>query len=417
MVTGKTAAEECGDSSSVVSSADTNVSLPRVHHRIDSRVDQRVEGNSPSTAAPEYRASDHKAKQNQRHAEDRALEEACLMNDRRKEDEAEAAGRLNEDRVWLEERNRENELAAASSLLCLLPKAVICPVICPHPPSFFIDLDNMCAEVQALRVRFARRKRRIIRLLRWQTDMLLYCHAALEYERYYVRQEIDLVNMPNEKMRHQFRMEKYQDSYRLRDALQLPEIVIGENRVVVSRSLALAVLLKRLAYPNRWVDCMDLLGRERTQLSRIFNATVSAIYRKHSHLLENMDQPWLTTERVDLHAKAIHRACGYYDNCWGSIDGTARAIRRPKRHQRKQYSGHSRKHVMKFQSICTPDGIIANMYGSCAGRRHDGFMLGESNMRERLRHLSGKWGRKMCLSTTRDTLSVKRFKFPTKAAT
>ncbi|GAU97478.1 hypothetical protein RvY_08764 [Ramazzottius varieornatus] len=36
------------------------------------------------------------------------------------------------------------------------------------------------------------------------------------------------------------------------------------------------------------------------------------------------------------------------------------------------------------------------MYGPCAGRRHDGFMLGESNMRERLRHLSDKWGREMC---------------------
>ncbi|GAV09718.1 hypothetical protein RvY_19211 [Ramazzottius varieornatus] len=124
--------------------------------------------------------------------------------------------------------------------------------------------------------------------------MLLYCHAALEYERYYVRHEIALVNMPNEEVRCDFRMENHQDFCRLRDALQLPEVVIGENRVVVPRSLALAVLLKRLASPNRWVDCMDILDQERTHLSRIFNTTVSAIYRKHSHLLENMDQPWLT---------------------------------------------------------------------------------------------------------------------------
>ncbi|GAU92793.1 hypothetical protein RvY_04831 [Ramazzottius varieornatus] len=174
-----------------------------------------------------------------------------------------------------------------SSLLCLLPKAVICPVHQPHPPRFSIDLDNRCAEVQALRVRYARRKRRIIRLLRWQTYLLLYCHAALEYERYYVRHEIDLVNTPNEKMRYHFRMENYQDFCRLRDALQSPEVVIDENRVVVSRSLALAVLLKRLAFPNILIE-------------------------------------------------------------------------------------HPRKHVKKFQSICTPDGIIENMYGPCAGRRHDG---------------------------------------------
>ncbi|GAV08830.1 hypothetical protein RvY_18466 [Ramazzottius varieornatus] len=131
MVTGKTAAEEWDDSSSVVSSADTNVSLPRVHHRIDSRVNQCVEGNSPSTSALEYRASAQKANQtdkevtdarvraerqqeDQRRAEDRAFEQARLMNDRKKEDEAKAARRLKEDHVRQDERNRENELAVAS---------------------------------------------------------------------------------------------------------------------------------------------------------------------------------------------------------------------------------------------------------------------------------------------------------------
>ncbi|GAV02861.1 hypothetical protein RvY_13373 [Ramazzottius varieornatus] len=66
MVTGKTTAEEWDDSSSVVSSADTNVSLPRVHHRIDSRDNQHVEGNSPSTSAPEYRVPAQNANQSKR---------------------------------------------------------------------------------------------------------------------------------------------------------------------------------------------------------------------------------------------------------------------------------------------------------------------------------------------------------------
>ncbi|GAU96107.1 hypothetical protein RvY_07597 [Ramazzottius varieornatus] len=66
MVTGKTAAEEWDNSSSVVSSADANVSLPRVHDRIDSRVNQHVEGNRPSTSAPEYRPPAQEAKQSER---------------------------------------------------------------------------------------------------------------------------------------------------------------------------------------------------------------------------------------------------------------------------------------------------------------------------------------------------------------
>ncbi|GAV08796.1 hypothetical protein RvY_18439 [Ramazzottius varieornatus] len=56
MVTGKTAAEEWDDSSSVVSSADTNVSLPRVHHRIDNRVNHVEHTLNGGQNAPEARA-------------------------------------------------------------------------------------------------------------------------------------------------------------------------------------------------------------------------------------------------------------------------------------------------------------------------------------------------------------------------
>ena len=37
------------------------------------------------------------------------------------------------------------------------------------------------------------------------------------------------------------------------------------------------------------------------------------------------------------------------DCCWGFIDGTARPIARPKRHQKVMYSGHKRIHCLKFQ--------------------------------------------------------------------
>ena len=48
------------------------------------------------------------------------------------------------------------------------------------------------------------------------------------------------------------------------------------------------------------------------------------------------------------------------------------------------YSGHKRIHCLKFQSVVAPNGLIANLYGPIAGRRHDAFMLSVSNLQSKL---------------------------------
>ena len=42
---------------------------------------------------------------------------------------------------------------------------------------------------------------------------------------------------------------------------------------------------------------------------------------------------------------------------------------------------------MKFQSVITPDGIFACMFGAVNGNRHDSFMLNESQLLPRLREM------------------------------
>ncbi len=42
------------------------------------------------------------------------------------------------------------------------------------------------------------------------------------------------------------------------------------------------------------------------------------------------------------------------------------------------YSGHKRAHGMKFQSVVTPDGFFACIFGAVNGNRHDLHMLNES---------------------------------------
>ncbi|CAC5389771.1 unnamed protein product [Mytilus coruscus] len=67
-------------------------------------------------------------------------------------------------------------------------------------------------------------------------------------------------------------------------------------------------------------------------------------------------------------------------NCWGFIDGTVRPLCRPTTNQRILFNGHKRVHAIKFQSIVSPNGLVANMYGPIEGRRHDAGLLRESGI-------------------------------------
>jgi hypothetical protein len=55
--------------------------------------------------------------------------------------------------------------------------------------------------------------------------------------------------------------------------------------------------------------------------------------------------------------------------------------------QRVFYNGHKRVHALKYQSIVTPDGLIAHLYGPIEGRRHDSGILRESSLLEVLRRM------------------------------
>ena len=50
------------------------------------------------------------------------------------------------------------------------------------------------------------------------------------------------------------------------------------------------------------------------------------------------------------------------ENCWGFIDGAVEPISRPSMNQRVGYDGHKRFQALKFQSVATPDGLVAFLY-------------------------------------------------------
>jgi len=66
------------------------------------------------------------------------------------------------------------------------------------------------------------------------------------------------------------RLEK-DDIYRLVDALYIPENYICCQRTNTPGMEALMILLRRVAYPNRWFDLVSLFGRSTSELSLIFH--------------------------------------------------------------------------------------------------------------------------------------------------
>ena len=168
---------------------------------------------------------------------------------------------------------------------------------------------------------------------------------------------------------------------RLRRLLLIPEDNFALNRTCWSGEEGLCILLRRLAYPCRLCDLRRVFGRGVPDLSIIFNSLLTMLVARWGNLFGNFAAAsWFTPARVASFAERIHAAKAPLTNCWGFIDGTVRPICRPISCQRYFYSGHKRIHAIQFQTIVSPDGMIAHLFGPMEGSRHDNGMLRESQL-------------------------------------
>ena len=150
---------------------------------------------------------------------------------------------------------------------------------------------------------------------------------------------------------------------RLAEALRIPEMFTCCNGATASGLEGLCILLKRFAYPCRLSDLIPRFGRSVPELSLILSEVTEHVFQNNGHLLRDLNQPWLQPRCLEEFANAIHQKGAALDNCWGFVDGTVRPISRPGQNQRVMYNGHKRVHAIKFQSVVSPNGLIANLYG------------------------------------------------------
>ena len=214
---------------------------------------------------------------------------------------------------------------------------------------------------------------------------------------YWTYRSFDLDELNDDECLSEFRFFK-NDIYNLVDILEIPTEIRCYNGLVIDKIEGLSILLKRFAYPCRYLDMVHRFARPEPQLCMISNQVLNIIHDRWQHLFSDLDQPWLQPDRLEIFADAIHQKGAALQNCWGFIDGTVRPVSRPGRFQRVLYNGHKKVHAIKFQSIATPCGMIANLYGPVEGKRHDSSMLAQSGVLDKLERCSfNTQGNIMCI--------------------
>ncbi|ETO66295.1 hypothetical protein F444_16437 [Phytophthora nicotianae P1976] len=165
--------------------------------------------------------------------------------------------------------------------------------------------------------------------------------------------------------------------------LQIPDPVITKEGVRATPPEALTVCLRRMAFPQRWIDMAAMFGRAPSTLCHIFYFVVEYLDAKFADLLYfDVDR---VTANLDRYCRAIAaKNPNHIEGVWGFIDGTVRPVCRPSLGQEALYNGHKRVHAFKFQTVVAPDGIICHLFGPVDGRRHDIYMLRQSGLPELL---------------------------------
>jgi hypothetical protein len=149
--------------------------------------------------------------------------------------------------------------------------------------------------------------------------------------------------------------------------------ILVANRYSAPYETCFLVYLFKMARPNRLrPECERMFAMRKSRLSAMINTFGSALFcLSQMYLLD----PTIWHGRMEYYGSKIGEKCGLFDNVWGFIDGTIRRTCRPIRYQNLVYTRYKRCHGIKFQSLATPDGYIASLFGPFVAKRHDARML------------------------------------------
>lgn len=191
-----------------------------------------------------------------------------------------------------------------------------------------------------------------------------------------------------------------EDFHRVLDSLQISGkfMLCGRDKreQKYPAHLCLMVVLRRLSFPCRFVDLVNIFGLPSNRLCDIFHSTVDFLYEEYARTL-NQYSIWC--DHFPSFAKALHDYGAPYDNLVSIFDGHFIAVCRPgglgnvksRLDQSELYTGEKAQHGIKYLVAQFPNGITA-LSGPYKGKVHDGRMLRESRWTEILSNHAARPG-------------------------
>ena len=177
--------------------------------------------------------------------------------------------------------------------------------------------------------------------------------------------------------------------------LQFPPIVKLHNCTCTGEEIFL-YMLRRLSYPSTQVQLALECGRRPCEQSQMFEAGLAHIFDNFAHLRDERSLEAYSDDFPRFSA-AIKRGgakgpvpCG---NVIGFLDGSNQYVCKPSVAQELLYNGHKRRHVIKWQGLQLPNGIMPMPFGPISGRHHDSHMLNCSGLVRVMRRISRWHGR------------------------
>jgi nuclease HARBI1 len=110
-----------------------------------------------------------------------------------------------------------------------------------------------------------------------------------------------------------------------------------------------------------------------------------------NELVLHLDETWkhlldfdvgflLSPERLAAYAQAIYETGVPIETIWAFLDCTLIQMCRPTWFQRQAFSGHKKYHVLKYQALGLPNGLIGHLFGPQEGRRNDNALAAFSGI-------------------------------------
>ena len=159
------------------------------------------------------------------------------------------------------------------------------------------------------------------------------------------------------------------------NALRLPNVLRTPQRDSFHSIEGLCIMLRRLVFPTRYMDLVQLFGRSRAALSRINRYMMAWLYMRWHHLSEFDSARVLPV--ADLWSNAVaEKAPDAYEHVMMFLDGhlqfTCRPCPAPERRppgltaddfQRAQYCYYKHHHGFKCHALISPSGMCVHYYG------------------------------------------------------